>query len=126
MQQHAGGTLPNDIERSVSLAEMRAGIALAAAQNVVLIVRDLGLPPPNLHVLVELPDGSDYARNRAVALEIPGQSPILAVTNADGELRLSVPNQDAHDATLKLLDGAREVATWAIAIHADESVASAR
>jgi hypothetical protein len=76
----------------------------------------------NFNVQLELPDGSDYARNKKCVLEIPGQSAVEGTTNDSGELWLWVPNVAAESATLRLLDGGSELATWEVTLHAEEGV----
>jgi hypothetical protein len=76
----------------------------------------------NFNVQLELPDGSDYARNKPCVLEIPGQSPVQGTTNECGELWLWLPNLAAEDATLRLMDGGRELASWKVALGAEEGV----
>ena len=76
----------------------------------------------NFNAQIELPDGSDYARNKPCVLEIPGQEPVQGTTNQCGELWLWLPNTAAETATLRLLDGGSELARWTVEIHADEGV----
>jgi len=78
----------------------------------------------NFNVRLELPDGSDYARNMECVLVIPGQAPIRGTTSETGELWLSVPNADAESATLRLLDGGSELASWQVALRAEEASTS--
>ena len=81
---------------------------------------EAGKPAANFHVQIELPDGSDYARNKACVLEIPGHPPVEGTTNDSGELVLSVPNVTAESATLRVLDGGTEIATWAVTLRAED------
>lgn len=76
---------------------------------------------PNFHVQVELPDGSDYARNKRCVLEIPGGEPVEGTTNDSGELQLCVPNTDVETATLRVFDGEAEIAAWQVMLRADGS-----
>jgi hypothetical protein len=78
----------------------------------------------NFNVQLELPDGSDYARNKPCVLEIPGQSSVEGTTNERGELWLWVPNVTAESATLRLLDGGAELAHWTVMLSAEEGVPS--
>ena len=76
---------------------------------------------PNFHVQLELPDGSDYARNKRCVLEIPGGDPVEGTTNESGELQLFVPNLDVESATLRVFDGEAEIAIWQVMLRADAS-----
>jgi hypothetical protein len=76
----------------------------------------------NFNVQLELPDGSDHAKNKSCVLELPGHAPIEGVTNQWGELWLWVPNVTAEKAVLRLLDGGRELASWQVAIKAEDGV----
>jgi hypothetical protein len=78
----------------------------------------------NFNVQLELPDGSDYARNKSCVLEIPGQDAVRGTTNEQGELWLWLPNVSAENATLRLLDGGRELASWTVGITPEEGVPS--
>ncbi|SRR6266446_5230925 len=76
---------------------------------------------PNFHVQLELPDGSDYARNKPCMLEIPGHPPVEGTTNDAGELVLSTPNVSTDNATLRLFDGGGvEIASWPVTLRADD------
>jgi len=78
----------------------------------------------NFNVQLELPDGSDYARNKSCVLEIPGQDAVRGTTNEQGELWLWLPNVSAENAVLRLLDVGRELASWSVAIAPDEGMPS--
>src|SRR5262249_58133747 len=70
-------------------------------------------PETNFHVQLELPDGSDYARNKSCVLEIPGHPSVQGTTDESGELRLSIPNVTVDGATLRVLDeSGAEIASW--------------
>ena len=78
----------------------------------------------NFNAQLELPDGSDYARNKSCVLEMPGQEPVKGTTNEAGELWLWLPNVSAESATLRLLDGSTELASWTVAIAPEEGMPS--
>ena len=106
------------VRRTVKLDEMRSGLFFRSGRQIVLTVEDIR---PNLNVRIELPDGSDYARGKPCRLEIPGQPPIDSATDAQGELRIFVPNVAVQGATLRLLDAGRELARWNVVIDAQEA-----
>jgi hypothetical protein len=147
MAESATGS--QDVEHKVvALAEAKAGVTLRTDRRAVLTVKDLGVapeperaaagessqpvapqetaaapeeaPPPNFHVQLELPDGSDYARNKSCILEIPGHPSLKGTTNESGELVLSVPNVSAEGAILRVFDGGAEIATWPVTLRAEE------
>ena len=81
-------------------------------------------PETNFHVQLELPDGSDYARNKSCVLEIPGHPSVQGKTNESGELTLSVPNVTVEGATLRVLDdGGAEIASWPVTLRAADDAA---
>jgi len=76
-------------------------------------------PETNFHVQLELPDGSDYAKNKSCVLEIPGHPSVEGKSNESGELTLSVPNLTVEGATLRVLDeGGAEIASWPLTLRA--------
>jgi|SRR5215468_6058297 len=81
-------------------------------------------PETNFHVQLELPDGSDYAKNKSCVLEIPGHPSVEGKTDESGELTLSVPNVTAEGATLRVLDdGGAEIASWPVTLRAADEAA---
>jgi hypothetical protein len=77
----------------------------------------------NFNVQVRLPDGSDFARNKACVLEIENQDPVQGTTNDAGELWLWLPNTAAAAATLRVLDGGQELASWTVELLQEEEIA---
>ena len=77
----------------------------------------------NFNVQLRLPDGSDFARKKDCVVEIPGRDPIEATTNDDGELWLWLGNDAVESATLRLMEGETEVASWEMAIQKEQGVA---
>ena len=107
--------MDDEVDLEVSLAEMRAGILLPIGRRIALRID--GLQQPNFRVHIELPDGSDLARNKRCVLQIPGEPEIHAVTDATGKLLLSLPNRVIEAATLRLFEGQREIARWTFPIR---------
>jgi hypothetical protein len=76
----------------------------------------------NFNVQIKLPGGG-LAKNKTCSLEIGGQEPVTGTTNDSGELWLWLANTAASVATLRVLDGGQELASWALLLEAEEGVA---
>ncbi len=149
MAEPSKGAQGEEVEHKVvGLAEAQSGVKLRTDCSVVLTVKDLGVAPepdraashavtpgegsapaapekaaepaPNFHVQLELPDGSDYARNKSCVLDIPGHPSLKGTTNDSGELVLSVPNVSVESALLRLFDGDTEIASWPVTLWAED------